>query len=315
MRMLQWQASQDHDPGVALVFGSGLIGSTVEQALMQKKAALSRPLAWDWSDLGAADTAAVAQAVLAQTDASAPCDIAVIWAAGTSGFGTDDAGMAREYQALEAVIALAHHLGEARPKALRSFHLVSSAGGLFEGQVACARDTAPDPLRPYGAGKIAQENLVAADEALGLRRIYRPSSVYGYARGGRWGLISVLILRALQAQPAHIMGAMTTLRDYIFAPDIGAFIADRVCAPGAAAVQTALLASGRPASIFEISKLIETRVGARLFLQIDPNPENARDNTFLKTALPADFRPTGLTEGIERTALFLRKSGVLGGRV
>lgn len=62
-----------------------------------------------------------------------------------------------------------------------------------------------------------------------------------------------------------------------------------------------LLASGRPATIFEIISLIENQLDRPLFVKIDPQPDNARNNTFLKSALPAGFRPTGLHEGLART--------------
>jgi UDP-glucose 4-epimerase len=309
MMMLKWQESSDCIQGLALIFGSGLIGNAVCKSITQAKNAQGRQFSWNWFSLGAIDAPAVEQAVLDAIKPNANADISIIWAAGQSGFGSDTKVMEQEFLALKAVVDLAHRLAFARPNTSRSFHLVSSAGGLFEGQVACGLSTAHRPLRPYGFGKIAQEQLIAPDATLGHRRIYRPSSVYGYEKKGRWGLISVLILHAIQAKPAYIMGAMTTLRDYIFAPDIGKFIASRVCQPGTVLSETLLLASGRPTSIFEVVSLIETLLGMHLFLQIDPTPENARDNTFLRSSLPQDFIPTGLIEGINQTAQRVKING------
>ncbi|MEL6768963.1 MAG: NAD-dependent epimerase/dehydratase family protein, partial [Pseudomonadota bacterium] len=148
----------------------------------------------------------------------------------------------------------------------------------------------------------------------GRRHILRPSSVYGYAPGARRGLISALIAAAVRGRPATIMGALTTQRDYVYAVDIGRFIAARVLdeTPPGPAVETALLASARPTSIFEVMQLIEAHTGARLLLRIDPRPENARDNTFLPNSLPTDFDPTRLSEGIALTTAAMTHDRFLG---
>jgi UDP-glucose 4-epimerase len=218
---------------------------------------------------------------------------------------------------LRAVLATARRIGADLPLEQRGFVHVSSAGGLFEGQVACGRAAKPAPLRPYGEGKLAQERLVRADDSLGQRHILRPSSAYGYARGARKGLIATLIAAAVRSRPATIMGALTTQRDYVYAPDIGRFIAARVLEldPVDAPVETSLLASGRPTAVFEIIRLIESRFDAPLLLQIDPRPENARDNTFLPSGLPAGFRPTRLVEGVALTATALAADRYTGAAV
>lgn len=69
-----------------------------------------------------------------------------------------------------------------------------------------------------------------------------------------------------------------------------------------------MLASGRPASVFEIIKVVENNIGSQLYLKIDPRPDNARDNTFRPSALPPDFYPTPLREGIEQTKVALMAS-------
>lgn len=194
-------------------------------------------------------------------------------------------------------------VGAAVPIERRAFHLVSSAGGLFEGQVAVGRDAAPRPLRPYGEGKLRQEQLVSAEDRLGRRRIYRPSSVFGYAPRARRGLIAALIAAAVQSRTARIMGSMTTQRDYVFARDVGRHISAAILSPGDAPIRTSVLAQGRPTAIFEVIRLIEAQISTPVLLRLDPHPENGRDNTFLQSVLPKGFRPTRLPEGIALTAL------------
>lgn len=152
---------------------------------------------------------------------------------------------------------------------------------------------------------MAQEASVHKNSTLGRRQILRPSSVYGYVPGGRRGLFTVLSETALKGRTANIMGAMNTLRDYVFAGDIGRFIANSINNHASNLsrhdVETILLASGRAASIYEVVNLIQSSVGRPLFMKIDPRPENARHNTFLRSALPKGFRPTALHEGVALT--------------
>lgn len=246
MNLLSWGATTNRPSGVALIFGSGLVGGAVVRSLQTASPGLSvRQLDWNWADLGAVDAATVEQAALDALESRRDARFSVVWAAGRSGFGSDDADMRREDAALQAVLETARRVGAAVPIERRAFHLVSSAGGLFEGQVAVGRDAAPRPLRPYGEGKLRQEQLVSAEDRLGRRRIYRPSSVFGYAPRARRGLIAALIAAAVQSRTARIMGSMTTQRDYVFARDVGRHISAAILSPGDAPIRTSVLAQGR----------------------------------------------------------------------
>ncbi|SMD03294.1 NAD-dependent epimerase/dehydratase family protein [Primorskyibacter flagellatus] len=306
MILLEWDRTARQAPGVAAVFGTGLIGRTAIDALRRNLDCVRlHHMQWDWSSDTSGQARQIAQTVRNALDPHEDAVFATIWAAGHSGFGTDPAGMQTELAALEDVMNLVQKIGATLPPNRRCFIHTSSAGGLFEGQTACGANTKPVPLRPYGEGKLAQEACVRNSDALGRRHILRPSSVYGYVPGARRGLFTVLVATALQGKTARIMGAMNTLRDYIFADDIGRFISDLVCNhasnPISNAVSTTLLASGRPAAIYEVINVVKACVGRPLFIKIDPHPENARHNTFLRTALPRDFKPTGLHEGIALT--------------
>jgi UDP-glucose 4-epimerase len=306
MILLDWGRAAGHAPGVAAIFGTGLIGGNAVGALQRNLGQVRlRPMHWDWSSDTSRQAQQIAQAARSALGEQEEAVFTTIWAAGRSGFGTDFQGMQDELAALEAVIALAQDIGAPLPPNRRCFIHTSSAGGLFEGQTVCGTDTKPMPLRPYGKCKLVQEARIRDSEALGRRHILRPSSVYGYAPGARRGLFAVLIANALQGRTATIMGALGTQRDYVFADDIGRFIADLVrdhaSNPTGADLSTALLASGRPATIYEVIGMIQACSDRPLFIKIDPHPENARDNTFLRTALPSGFRPTGLREGIALT--------------
>lgn len=260
-------------------------------------------MAWTWPQPGMSELRAIETTLKTALQTAPEARLAVIWAAGRSGFGSTDQDMALEQTSLEAVQGLAQRMAALCGVERSSFIHLSSAGGLFEGQVACGRAAIPAPIRPYGHGKLAQEHALRNRPDLGHRIIIRPSSVYGYVPGGRHGLISALVSAAVLQRDAKIFGGLTTQRDFVFAPDIGRYIARRVLAPwpGTVGIEEVLIAAGRPATVFEIIKLVEDNVGTPLHLNIDPRPENARDNTFLPSALPAGFQPTPLREGIALT--------------
>src|SRR5262249_7810010 len=155
-------------------------------------------------------------------------------------------------------------LVELAPKSRHRFHLLSSAGGLFEGQRFVDTSAKPAPRRPYGEAKLAQEERTAKLRPEVATSIYRPSSVYGFSgAGGRAGLVNTLIENTRKHCPSHIFGDSDTVRDYVLASDIGNFIAGRMSLPIERS-RTFLLASGKPSSTQEILKISEKVMGRPL---------------------------------------------------
>ena len=304
MKLLTWKPVAGGPSHVILLFGLGLIGQSVEQALRKFRSmeALHLPCDWTDADVRARHLSAIETAV-ADHDARGFGQIDIVWLGGRSGFGTSEDDMAQEYDIVADILALSERLCTIAPKACHGFHLLSSAGGLFEGCRHCTADTAPRPLRPYGTGKMAQEALLNTLPDTVLRRIYRPSSVYGHVPNGRIGLITALIENGVKSKPTHIFGRVDTLRDYVFSSDIGAFIAAQIIGPSATPAQVFLLATGQAVSMHEVIRLVERKLGSALYLQFDPRPSNARDITFMQSALPPLWQPTSLTAGMARSSI------------
>jgi nucleoside-diphosphate-sugar epimerase len=288
-----------------LLFGLGLIGGAVDRALRLRFEAEGRDFPYDWHDAG------LRQAQRADIGAALPNAgrLSLVWTGGQSGFGSTDADMAQETAIVAELIAMAQTLRQAgRPV---DFHMMSSAGGLFESQTHCSEHSIPRPLRPYGTGKLMQEQALAQAAGLDRRHIYRPSSVYGVTRSKRVGLVTALISNAMQGKTTRIFGNPNTLRDYVLADDIGHYLARRIVDPEPASdpppgAKTFLLASGRSASVFEVIERIRERVERPLLLQFDPHPSNVRDMSFLPSALPTDWQATSLASGISRIVTHLR---------
>ena len=288
-----------------LLFGLGLIGGAVDRALRLRFQAEGRDFPYDWQDAG------LRQAQRKDIGAALPQAgrLAVVWTGGQSGFASSDADMAQETAIVAELIAMAETLRHGGRSV--DFHMMSSAGGLFESQTHCSELSIPRPLRPYGAGKLMQERALAQAGGLDRRHVYRPSSVYGVTRSKRVGLVTALISNAMQGKTTRIFGNPNTLRDYVLADDIGHYLARRIVDPEPApdhppGAMTFLLASGRSASVFEVIERIRERIERPLLLQFDPHPSNVRDMSFLPSALPADWQPTPLASGISRIVTFLR---------
>jgi nucleoside-diphosphate-sugar epimerase len=309
MKLLRWTGPGGSRHAAAL-FGVGLLGGAIEEALRGEAQADTAVMPYDWGDAAAraAQLLDIERAILDGAEPEGPRSIDLIWAGGRSGFGSSVDDMQTEEAIFAQILAFGATLEARAPDAAHGFHMISSAGGLFEGVSHCGADTPPRPLRPYGSGKLRQEALVHASGGKALRRIYRPSSVYGFRPGGRLGLVTALASNALTGRTTRIVGSPHTIRDYVSTEDIGHFVAQEALRRSPGADLTFLLASGRPAAMCEMIALVEQAVQARTLLQYDPNPSNALNMSFRPSALPRRWRPTALETGIRRTVSQVRRA-------
>ena len=280
------------------LFGTGLIGSAIDDALCNQGVWQSRRIPYDWQDDARRHTAlaTIGRAIEATAEGERQrCDI--IWAAGISGFGAMPSHMEGELRMVAELCSAADALANRHAELAVIFHLISSAGGLFEGKTNIHPETKPMPLRPYGTGKLEQEGLVLALQPRVAARIYRPASAYGFRPGARQGLFAALIANALSNQTSLISGSERTLRDYVFNRDIGKFVADNVLAP-AGGTATYLLASGKPTSMFEAIALIERLLARPLYRRFESRASNARDLSFASSGLPPGLMRTPLEAGL-----------------
>lgn len=319
MKLISWDSDRHGQRHLVFLFGSGLIGGAIGQALSRQVAQITAQyLPFDWTD--AAARRAHSQAILevatqmAKAGPPLPLTVDVVWAAGRSGFGSNKADMERETALLSEILALAQQVGSKLRATSLSLHLFSSAGGLFEGQRFVGAKAEAAPMRPYGTGKARQEEILRTTDGFTQRFIYRPSSVYGYSAAARMGLIGTLIANGLLGRTSTIFGRPQTVRDYVFADDIGRFIAQQITAPaGASAKQdkattTFLLASGRPSTMFEIIERVEAVLGGTLLLQYDTSPYNALDMSYRPSGLDPHWNSTALDTGIRVTEQRLRSA-------
>lgn len=284
------------------LFGAGLLGSSVLESLERQRRWVTEDLPYDWEN---ATLRQQQQGFLIdlldhhlRDAASARCDL--IWTAGANGFGSSDDAMRLETELVRDFAAFASALAQRLPDLPLLVHFTSSAGGLFEGQRHVGPDAKPAPLRAYGRAKLDQEALIGALPHSIRTSIYRPSSVYGFAPHGRAGLFSALISNGIGDRPSRIFGHSGTIRDYVRAEDVGAFIASKIAAPPGHG--TYLLASAKPTTVHEALVLIEKKLGHPLRCRFDTAPSNARHLSFRPSALPQGWRVTPLHIGIAQLA-------------
>jgi hypothetical protein len=236
----------------------------------------------------------------AKNSKDACCRIDFVWSAGKGGFGMEQSDTLQELASFSEVAEMAIALSRENPSCLVRFHLISSAGGLFEGQRNVNNSSLPSPKRPYAFLKLAQEKMLDDCGQL-VRFIYRPTSVYGFAGlNRRMGLIPTLLLNGSKNKVSTIFGAPETLRDYVWADDVGAFMAEMIAskptAPG-----SFLLASGKPSTLYEIFSHIEQILNKKLFFHYVKRGDNVEHNTFSMKTQPFGWHPMDLETSMRKT--------------
>ena len=304
---------EDPSPGILLLFGVGLIGRSVRSALAEEGGWIEERLPFSWEPGGRQreDADGVGRRVAALLGGAGrpgdPAAVAVLWSAGSCGFGATTADAEVEAEGFRSVLGIAGGVAPCRI----SFHLVSSAGGLFEGRHRIEEGTPPLPCRPYGELKIRQEALLRERGSAWDVTIYRASSVYGPVRpGARMGLLPTLIVNALQGRSTAIVGAWSTLRDYVYAEDLGRYLARRAGRPWAGEeARTLVLASGRATSIHGVHRIAEGVLGKRVPVHFLPQAWNASDITVAPGVLPPDWRTRDLESGARAVLRDWREGG------
>jgi nucleoside-diphosphate-sugar epimerase len=297
----------DGSSGDVFVLGSGTIGGQILRQLRRSGMTIVESIRIPWSD-GLGRQQVLREALTELSDST----VDLVWAAGIAGFGADDQQVAVELESFSDVIAAFDHAVNDSGTTLPAIHVLSSAGGLFEGRHVASTSDVPEPQRPYGRLKLQQESMVREFGGSMAVHIHRPSSVYTDPRPGRRpGLIGALLENGLSRAPTPIVGALDTLRDYVHAQDIGRHIAHRVIDGGrAVGVSTSFLVNGEPASIHRVIQTVERTVRRRVLIQFR-DAWNAADITFSPSVRAPEFRPMGIGEGTAATFVAMEQAGDL----
>ncbi len=288
---------------IILVFGIGLVGSSICKDIHYRSGYSSCFLPFRWEKAwryqsDGNDISTYLRSILKTFQSS---DVSIVWSAGKSGFFTDKKDTDAEMQSYEVVLSMLRALIEEFPENRYFFHLISSAGGLFEGQNVIGIESKPHPLRPYGKLKLDQElRLLSFDEKLN-KCIYRLTSVFGYiGENHRMGLITALINNGIKNRISTIFGNMATLRDYLHSDELGGFVASKLFDTSAGFYKVYYLGSGKPSSIYEIVRLVEQELGRKIYIQFSSASQydNSLNIVLNNSLLPNDWRPVDLKSSV-----------------
>ncbi|MEA2165493.1 MAG: hypothetical protein QOK37_3620 [Thermoanaerobaculia bacterium] len=291
--MLLGSERNDASGSVVAVFGTGLLGFSIIEALQLRSPRSVIELALDWQNPIARlpQFHVIENAIRRELQSGAR--LHVLWSAGHAGFMSSENETAAELQAFVEVLTMAERLAREYPRT--TLHLISSAGGLFEGQRHVTPQSQPHPQRPYGHLKLRQEEALLGSRAPLARRIYRVTSAYGYVRPRfRAGLVATLILNAVRRQVTYLTGRMDTLRDYVFIGDVASYIAGRFLNDHDGGASAVFLARARPCSLLEVQHLVEEAYGSKLHISYAMGTANAEDVTFSQATTPPDWHPSDL---------------------
>jgi UDP-glucose 4-epimerase len=294
-------------PHIVSIFGAGLIGSAIHQSLVKTDCYHTETLPFSWNNTldQRKDIDVIGEKLTEvleyQCDAKRHAGrVSFVWSAGKGGFLSPEEVMERELESYTRVLGIFKRLNKKYSDTIFDFHLLSSAGGMHDGQRFVDNILSINPCRPYGKLKQTQETLLMTATPSLSYMIYRPASVYGYVgRDCRLGLIPTLLYNCHHNKVTTIYGNLNTLRDYVPSIDIGKYIADRIRF-GLSGVKepVKILASGKPTSIFEIRNIVEKITGKRVYLTYRDGMDNSSDITFNPGIIPDGWKCTDIETGI-----------------
>lgn len=285
------------------MFGLGMIGSAIRDALLDFEYDSIATIDFDWQDAEQRVSAFSLIETSCLACSAIPERVSIIWSAGKSAFHSTEDELLQENLPFMETVDFVSNLNKSLDSARLDFHYISSAGGLFEGQRVINDQSVPSPARPYGRLKLAQEQVLRNLFSKSEIAFYRPSSVYGpRAQKSQQGLINNLVSngrnRRVTVLDAHVMA----LRDYVFSGDIGNFVAKRVMSgySGANDSPVQFLVSSRCSSIFEVVQKIERTLHLNLKFRYDESFGNSANITFSDSVLPPGWSPSTLDVGIRQ---------------
>lgn len=298
--------SSESIPRAIVIFGLGLLGNAIFRSIINNCDSLAQQsIEFDWQP-GEKQKHHADLILRKLTDITNNSQInsnrlVILWSAGCAGFSSTSEEIDKELASFHTVLDLSKRLQNLFPQQTVEFHLLSSAGGLFEGCTYVTEQTDPAPRRPYGFLKLEQEQQLLNQDIV-TPVVYRPSTVYGPISAGlRRGLVSTLIHNGSLRIVSNILGHFSTLRDYVYFEDIGNFLAANILAgPVRGQGPVNHLISGKPTSIYEIIKTIERILRHPLYYKLQYDPKNSCDMSFSPVLFPVHWQPTDLYFGCER---------------
>ncbi|UIJ40656.1 NAD(P)-dependent oxidoreductase [Vibrio kanaloae] len=279
-----------------IVVGLGLIGQSIVNELIRKGYRIERKQRVNWKE----SVDHIVVDILNFINEAIHENVSIIWCAGKCGFNSEDSETNIEDAFFLKIIRSIYNLLETKDEIL-SFYLISSIGGLFEGQVSIHDKMKPCPQRAYGRLKLSQEKTLLKSGFRLRPFIFRLSSVYGSINtNNRMGLVQVLIKNGIENKITKIYGNADTLRDYTSVDDISKFICGVVITSYDDGSNIYHLANGKASSIGEIKSLVERKIRKRLLLSYEKNATNNLNIVCCTNTYGGIWSPSFMNENIRK---------------
>jgi UDP-glucose 4-epimerase len=194
--------------------------------------------------------------------------------------------------------------------ALRARVVFASTGGALYGNdppaIPTPESAIPEPLSPYGAGKLAGEAFVATQaRSDGLSHvILRLGNVYGPRQTphGEAGVVAIFSDRLIRGETPVVYGHGTPTRDYVHVADVARAF---TTAADTHVAGTFNIGWGRETSVLELLEVVQRVAGTNVEAQLEPLRPGELDRSAIDPRLAADvlgWRPElEFEEGIAET--------------
>ena len=207
----------------------GLVGSSVEAKLRSRSTVWVPESPIQWGDQSLFEES-FKQAFTQFIQHIAQEDWAILWCAGNSVVSSSLGDLQRESDFINFICSQISLLPQ--PLQLRGIlSFASSAGGVYGGSVGTvfSESTIPQPINDYGFTKLKTEELLInlAKSTSTRAAIFRLANVYGPNQNTvkSQGLISAITHSMLHHKPVNIYVPLQTVRNYVYADDVGEVIA------------------------------------------------------------------------------------------
>jgi len=298
-----------NQPTGILHFGIGLLGTAIQKIILKKEFFEKIHFSthpFNWQKIEDTELFLVEFFKTNAVNLSRLKELHIIWSAGKAGFSATDSQV--EHQLNQFKFILHQLIAFLESKSIRPiFHLLSSGGGLFEGQTLIETNSVPNPQRPYGKMKLAEEQFLLEHPLDFQVNIYRLSSVFSVdVLDKRKGLMNILMENGLKHKVSNIFGQENTIRDYVLDRDVAKFLVAKIYNDEAIG-GIFCLASGKPSTIFEIRKQIEKILNKRIFISFSPVVSNAANMSYAYTVIAKGFESENQNTSLKKLYLNLTK--------
>ena len=210
----------------------GLVGSSVEAKLQIRSTVWVPESPIQWGDQAIFEES-FKKAFTRFIQHIAQEDWAILWCAGNSVVSSSPEDLQREGNFIDFICSQISIL----PQSLQSrgiLSFTSSAGGVYGGSTGTifSESTIPQPINDYGFAKLEiEQRLIDFANQTNIKIvIFRLANVYGPNQNieKSQGIISAITNSLLHHKPVNIYVSLQTIRNYIYADDVGEVIARSV---------------------------------------------------------------------------------------